>query len=267
MPLRFIHENTVLFRKGLVKPPDQAASLDFQMYAFSRLFLRGQIDNLQTSWVKLGVDLAALTLKAGCNDFSGTLMEESITAQAGGDCRRVRPGRPDRREGARDGPRRGRTQHALQKALRKEGSQWRAADHPLPSQPRSITTLAGGVGAAKFLRGLVSASIRARLSVIVNTGDDEEFYGLHVSPDVDTVIYTLAGVVNPSQGWGLEGESFNALERARPLLRQALVQPRRPRPRDASVSAPSGCARAQPLERHHGGNRAALRRQVAQSCR
>ena len=49
------------------------------------LFLRGQIDNIQTSWVKCGVDLAALTLKAGCNDFSGTLMEESITAQAGGD--------------------------------------------------------------------------------------------------------------------------------------------------------------------------------------
>src|SRR5436305_15155245 len=55
------------------------------MYAFSRLYLRGVIDNLQTSWVKLGVDLAALTLKAGCNDFSGTLMEEKITAQAGGD--------------------------------------------------------------------------------------------------------------------------------------------------------------------------------------
>ncbi len=55
------------------------------MYAFSRLFLRGQIDNIQTSWVKCGVDLAALTLKAGCNDLSGTLMEESITALAGGD--------------------------------------------------------------------------------------------------------------------------------------------------------------------------------------
>jgi len=54
------------------------------MYAFARLFLRGQIDNLQTSWVKLGVDCAAVTLKAGCNDFSGTLMEESITAEAGG---------------------------------------------------------------------------------------------------------------------------------------------------------------------------------------
>jgi len=83
VPLRFIHENTVLFRKGLVSPPP-IGFMDFQMYAFSRLFLRGWIKNLQTSWVKLGVELAAITLKLGCNDFSGTLMEESITAQAGG---------------------------------------------------------------------------------------------------------------------------------------------------------------------------------------
>jgi FO synthase len=83
VPLRFIHENTVLFRKGLVSPPP-IGLLDFQMYAFARLFLRGWIKNLQTSWVKLGVELAAVTLKTGCNDFSGTLMEESITAQAGG---------------------------------------------------------------------------------------------------------------------------------------------------------------------------------------
>ncbi|MGH7815021.1 MAG: 5-amino-6-(D-ribitylamino)uracil--L-tyrosine 4-hydroxyphenyl transferase CofH [Candidatus Binataceae bacterium] len=84
VPLRFIHFNTNLYRDGIVQPIAMGA-LDFQMYAFSRLFLRGQIKNLQTSWVKLGVDLAALTLKAGCNDFSGTLMEESITAQAGGE--------------------------------------------------------------------------------------------------------------------------------------------------------------------------------------
>ncbi|HTT74846.1 MAG TPA: 7,8-didemethyl-8-hydroxy-5-deazariboflavin synthase subunit CofH [Candidatus Binataceae bacterium] len=83
VPLRFIHENTVLYRKGLVKP-SEIGFPDLRMYATSRLFLRGFIDNLQTSWVKLGVDLAALTLRAGCNDFSGTLMEESITAQAGG---------------------------------------------------------------------------------------------------------------------------------------------------------------------------------------
>jgi len=50
------------------------------------------------------------------------------------------------------------------------------------------------------------------VNVVVNTGDDEHFYGLHVSPDVDTVIYTLAGVINREHGWGLEGESFNALD-------------------------------------------------------
>jgi LPPG:FO 2-phospho-L-lactate transferase len=50
------------------------------------------------------------------------------------------------------------------------------------------------------------------VTVVVNTGDDEHFYGLHVSPDVDTVIYTLAGVINREHGWGLEGESFNALD-------------------------------------------------------
>jgi FO synthase len=83
VPLRFIHENTVLYRKGLVNP-SPIGFPDLRMYATSRLFLRGFINNLQTSWVKLGVDLAAITLKAGCNDFSGTLMEESITAQAGG---------------------------------------------------------------------------------------------------------------------------------------------------------------------------------------
>jgi LPPG:FO 2-phospho-L-lactate transferase len=50
------------------------------------------------------------------------------------------------------------------------------------------------------------------VTVVVNTGDDEHFYGLHVSPDVDTVIYTLADVINREHGWGLEGESFNALD-------------------------------------------------------
>src|SRR5258708_25198847 len=84
VPLRFVAENTVLYRKGMVNPPERGA-LDLQMYAFSRLFLRGQINNIQTSWVKVGIDFAALTLKAGCNDFSGTLMEESITREAGGD--------------------------------------------------------------------------------------------------------------------------------------------------------------------------------------
>ena len=67
------------------------------------------------------------------------------------------------------------------------------------------------MGAAKFIRGLVRRIDPERLTVVVNTGDDETFYGLHVSPDIDTVTYTLAGVVNRAQGWGLIDESFSAL--------------------------------------------------------
>ncbi len=67
------------------------------------------------------------------------------------------------------------------------------------------------MGAAKFIRGLVRRIDPERLTVVVNTGDDESFYGLHVSPDLDTVTYTLAGVVNRAQGWGLVDESFSVL--------------------------------------------------------
>src|SRR5258708_7112258 len=79
-----------------------------------------------------------------------------------------------------------------------------------PPLMQQITTLAGGVGAAKFIRGLSRRIDPERLTVVVNTGDDETFYGLHVSPDIDTITYTLASVVN-AQGWGLDGESFNVL--------------------------------------------------------
>jgi LPPG:FO 2-phospho-L-lactate transferase len=68
------------------------------------------------------------------------------------------------------------------------------------------------VGAAKFIRGLVQRIPPRRLTIVVNTGDDEHFYGLHVSPDVDTVTYTLAGVVDRANGWGRSGESFHTLE-------------------------------------------------------
>jgi len=68
------------------------------------------------------------------------------------------------------------------------------------------------VGAAKFIRGLVRKIASERLTVVVNTGDDEDFYGLYVSPDVDTVTYTLANVVHPGQGWGRRDESFKVLE-------------------------------------------------------
>jgi LPPG:FO 2-phospho-L-lactate transferase len=67
------------------------------------------------------------------------------------------------------------------------------------------------VGAAKFIRGLVRRIAPQRLTVIVNTGDDETFHGLHVSPDLDTVTYTLANLVNRKQGWGRADESFTTL--------------------------------------------------------
>src|ERR1700722_8779610 len=81
-----------------------------------------------------------------------------------------------------------------------------------PSRSKEVSVLAGGVGAAKFIRGLVRVIPPERVCVVVNTGDDETFFGLHVSPDVDTVMYTLAGEVHPGQGWGLRDESFRVLE-------------------------------------------------------
>ena len=73
--------------------------------------------------------------------------------------------------------------------------------------------LAGGVGGAKLALGMSRILPPSELSVVVNTGDDEVFHGLHVSPDVDTVMYTLAGLSNPETGWGITGETFSALER------------------------------------------------------
>jgi LPPG:FO 2-phospho-L-lactate transferase len=71
-----------------------------------------------------------------------------------------------------------------------------------------ITVLAGGVGAARFLRGLRAAARDAQITVIGNTGDDITLHGLRVCPDLDTVMYTLGGGINEEQGWGRAGESF-----------------------------------------------------------
>ncbi|MEM1936623.1 MAG: 2-phospho-L-lactate transferase [Candidatus Caldarchaeum sp.] len=75
-----------------------------------------------------------------------------------------------------------------------------------------LTALAGGVGATKLLVGLKHAMGPERGAAVVNTGDDEVFYGLHVSPDLDTVVYGLAGLGDAERGWGVLGDSFNALE-------------------------------------------------------
>jgi LPPG:FO 2-phospho-L-lactate transferase len=75
-----------------------------------------------------------------------------------------------------------------------------------------IAALAGGVGAARFLEGLVAVVDPSEVVAIVNTGDDTVFHGLHVSPDLDIVMYTLAGLVEPGQGWGVRGDTYHALE-------------------------------------------------------
>jgi len=74
-----------------------------------------------------------------------------------------------------------------------------------------ITALAGGVGAAKLLRGL-SKVVSEDLTIIVNTGDDITLHGLHISPDIDIITYTLAGIVDPEKGWGIKGDTFNCLD-------------------------------------------------------
>ena len=75
-----------------------------------------------------------------------------------------------------------------------------------------VVALAGGVGAARFLRGLVRAVPPEEVCAVVNTGDDREFYGVHVCPDLDIVTYTLAGMVDPERGYGLAGDSFAVVE-------------------------------------------------------
>ena len=74
-----------------------------------------------------------------------------------------------------------------------------------------VLALAGGVGGAKLALGLSRIIPPESLTIVVNTGDDEVFHGLHVSPDLDTMMYALAGLTNPETGWGVVGDSFNAL--------------------------------------------------------
>lgn len=82
-----------------------------------------------------------------------------------------------------------------------------------PKEKLKITALAGGVGASKLLLGLYEVMDPALLTIIVNTGDDIALHGLKISPDLDIVTYTLAGIVDHSKGWGFRGETFDALKR------------------------------------------------------
>jgi LPPG:FO 2-phospho-L-lactate transferase len=93
-----------------------------------------------------------------------------------------------------------------------------------------VTVLAGGVGAARYLRGLVQVIPAAQIDVIVNTGDDLVLHGLSICPDIDTIIYTLAAAIDPERGWGLRSETWVAMGA---LARYAAHRP------PGSVAAPT----------------------------
>jgi LPPG:FO 2-phospho-L-lactate transferase len=85
----------------------------------------------------------------------------------------------------------------------------------------NFTVLSGGVGGAKFSDGMAQSVGADHLTVIVNVGDDFNLYGWHISPDIDTVMYTLSGLSNPDTGWGLKGDSFQNFE----MLKRYCVDP------------------------------------------
>ncbi len=86
----------------------------------------------------------------------------------------------------------------------------------------SVTVLSGGVGAARFLSGLLAVVPESEVTAIVNTGDDTELHGLSISPDLDTIVYTLAAAIDPERGWGLATETWRAMEA---LARYIAVRP------------------------------------------
>ena len=90
-----------------------------------------------------------------------------------------------------------------------------------PSPTGPVVVLAGGVGAARFLRGLVQVVPPEEIVAIVNTGDDRRFYGVHVSPDLDIVTYTLAGTVDREKGYGLAGDTTLLVDRLGELGRES----------------------------------------------
>ena len=94
----------------------------------------------------------------------------------------------------------------------------------------TVAVLAGGVGAARFLIGLVTVVAAESVTAIVNTGDDTQLHGLDISPDLDTITYTLAGAIDPDRGWGLAGETWTSMEA---LQRYVAVRP------DGSAAAPT----------------------------
>ncbi len=87
-----------------------------------------------------------------------------------------------------------------------------------------ITVLTGGTGGAKLVWGLAQAVPQETITCVVNTGDDMRWWGLHISPDLDSITYVLAGLLSRERGWGFEGDTFSCLERMRALGAEAWFQ-------------------------------------------
>ena len=102
------------------------------------------------------------------------------------------------------------------------------------SKIKSVVVLAGGVGAARFLRGLAIVHDQQATTALVNTGDDTILHGLNISPDIDTVIYTLSESIDSKRGWGLANETWRAMES---LKRYVDVRP------PGSIAAPDNSVR------------------------
>src|SRR5438128_2545781 len=102
---------------------------------------------------------------------------------------------------------------SLPKDKAQKGTEENKSLPPTPNRqpPFNVTALAGGVGASKFLVGLAAVMPPEDITIIANTGDDIELFGLRICPDIDTVTYTLGGVINEDTGWGLKGDTFECL--------------------------------------------------------
>jgi LPPG:FO 2-phospho-L-lactate transferase len=87
-----------------------------------------------------------------------------------------------------------------------------------------ITILTGGTGGAKFVQGMAKLIDPREVTVVVNTGDDLRWWGLHVSPDIDSVMYALAGLLSKDRGWGVEGDTFECLARMKAFGAEAWFQ-------------------------------------------
>ena len=130
-----------------------------------------------------------------------------------------------------------------------------------------LVALAGGIGGARFLRGLQAAAPDAELTVVVNTGDDITMYGLRICPDLDTVMYTLGGGIDEERGWGRQDETFPAREELQAYEVPTAWFGLGDRDLATHLVAPADARRRLPAVRRHRGAVRALAARRPRCCR